>query len=240
MAFPETSILDDFNRGNTGPPLGGNWTEIARGDGGFEIISNEAYPEGTSELDTEYWNVEDFGPDCECYLTFTDVMTYGSVQARIQDEDSATDFDGYVVQWRQPDSQVRIYRIDDNSDTQLGDSISQVISSGDKIGISVVGANPGTITAYYNDGGAGWGSLGSEEDSTYDDAGKIGIDSWNSGDNTAIDDFGGGTIVSGDLTISESDGLTIGETTSPSMSDMAIDVAQDEPAYQGTGVRVLG
>ena len=191
MPFPTTGILDNFNRSDEGPPLSSDWTEGGWVSDGWKVVSNEAQPESVNLPCAEYYNVADYGPACEAYCTIAAAMQYGSVLARLQDEDTANQ-DDYHVQWRTSEGKVRLYRADDGVNTQLGVEISQTIADDDDIGIE---CNGSTITAYYNDGGAGWGSIGSRTDSTYSNAGKIGISAWTSAPAFfQVDDFGGGTI----------------------------------------------
>src|SRR5690606_30238502 len=97
MAFPTTSVIDDFNRADSGT-LGSNWS---RGDGGTDIgsIGDEecALGETFGEM---YWNAQQFGPDCEAFVNVTDpsptnVDGHG-VAARLTGVGTAN-WSGYVV-----------------------------------------------------------------------------------------------------------------------------------------------
>ena len=45
MAFPTTGILDDFNRGNEGPPPSANWTTLVQG---HKVVSNACTSNSTA------------------------------------------------------------------------------------------------------------------------------------------------------------------------------------------------
>ena len=99
MAFPESSILDNFNRGDEGPPLSANWTEAGYAAAGLKVDTNEAAPE-TAGSCIEYWNPATFGPACECYVTYSKVIPVGSkcgVLTRLQSPDTA-ETDGYILE----------------------------------------------------------------------------------------------------------------------------------------------
>ena len=164
MAFPETSIIDDFNRDNEGPPLSSDWTEIGYATGGLKVSSNECVPEDAGSC-LEYYNVATYGPNCEVYVTDHVLGFKNAVLNRLQSPDTA-ETDGYILEADEnaaPDV-LKLSRLDDGVRTLLGASIEQVLDSDDKFGIESVGD---THTVYFDDGGAGWGSLGSRTDSTY-------------------------------------------------------------------------
>src|ERR1035437_295444 len=67
MAFPNKSVLDNFNR--AGPALGANWTTIS-GDTASVIASSTVLAASSrAATDGVYWNVAQYGPDCEAYIT---------------------------------------------------------------------------------------------------------------------------------------------------------------------------
>lgn len=82
-----------------------------------------------------------------------------------------------------------IWRADNGSPTQLGSAFAFTVSSGDSLGLSVVGS---TLTAYYKSGSGSWTTLGSRTDATYSAAGNLMIIATDAG--AVLDDFGGGTI----------------------------------------------
>lgn len=181
MAFPETSILDDFNRSDEGPPPSASWTNV---ENGLEVISNQCRGDQIGAGNWSNWNVETFGPDCEVYTTLADL---GAINVYLRMNTVDTNDDGYRIT-AYNDEQI-VQRHDNGSGTQLGAAISQTMADGDKHGASMVGS---TITVYFDDGGAGWGATGTRSDGTYTVAGYIGSRLYSNIPD--IDDFGGGTI----------------------------------------------
>lgn len=205
MAFPTTSVLDDFNRSNVGPPLGGNWSVVYNLTG-FTIVSNHIEPGGSALTCGEYWNAATFGPDCEAYITDLTVDTTGAwagivLQVRLANPGSST-MTGYEVDFYLRDDSstvgdVYFYRLDDSATfVQLGATITGLtFSNGVTFGIEMIGS---TLKAYYKPSGGSWTEIGSRTDTTYDSAGYIAVGWWYT-DPTAtdLDDFGGGTVVGG-------------------------------------------
>ena len=184
MAFPVTGVLDDFNRADA-ITLGANWSNIsgAAQDGG--ISSNQAYnPDASNEA--LYWNVAQYGADCEAYLSIPVLSASNgvSVRARLKDV-GGSGSDGYELyvtfggNWE-------IYEITNGTGTKLGSTVAGGISATDQIGISLVGS---TIKGYRNGS-----EILSRTDGTWGASGYIGIYLPNSSI-VRLENFGGGTIV---------------------------------------------
>lgn len=188
-SFPQTSILDNFNRANEGPPPSINWTTGLDGSaGGFSVDANEA--EGLNGVvSSAWWNVQNFGPDIEVYATIGSVKGATRLHFRAQQEGTST-WDGYTLLAYTPTNELFVYRVDNGVQTQLGVAIAQTISSGDSFGAKMVGS---TITVYYKIGAGSWTEVGTRTDGTYTGAGKLAMSTF---DATPInvDNFGGGTI----------------------------------------------
>ena len=191
MAFPTTAVLDDFTRANNAD-LGTNWTVLST-YGTLNVISNTAGP-STTAARGEYWNVGNFGPDCEVYFTISTMVTNNGnnfdLMLRVTTESGA--WDGYDTEmtWSSAGTdQVGIYRADNGVLTQLGASIGQNFATGEKIGLEAIGS---TI-AVYRFASAAWSQLGTRTDATYNTAGKIAFFCDHS--SGRMDDFGGGTVV---------------------------------------------
>ena len=212
-SFPTTSVLDDFNRANSGT-LGANWTKNIFGWSSTDIKldTNRAYPDALNATLTAWWNPAQFGADCEAYVTYpsgaagfddgdlqweTDVLLY----FRIQSPGSAA-ADGYAFASYDVGSAgggfpgAAFYRIDNGVLTLLGAAYpAATVAVGEKRGISIVG---NTMSWYYNTTGT-WVSGGTDRtDSTYAAAGYIGIGANRTNVNAPVptmDDFGGGTVV---------------------------------------------
>lgn len=193
MAFPTQGVLDNFNRGDEGPPPSGDWAHPAwNGNGGLEVVSNQCAAEGAGYNDS-YWDVG-VGPDCEVYVTIPTLPADGEEMGlflRAKDP-GAGGLDGYEVYMAKVagagNDVTRVYRLDNEALTQLGADITQEFAAGEKLGFEAVGS---TLTVYQYTGAA-WGSLGSRDDATYGAAGYIGVELQNT--TVRVDDFGGGTI----------------------------------------------
>lgn len=191
MAFPTTGILDNFNRDDEGPPPSASWANITDG---LEVIGSECAGDQAAE-NISYWNVATFGADCECYASIVNLTEAHGVWARMKDVGASNTLDGYWVRVVAADT-IRIYRVDDGSATQLGADVTQTVAAGDKLGIECVGDQ---VSAYFDDGGAGWGAIGVRTDATYGAAGYIGANITDT--SQRLDDFGGGTVVVGGISI---------------------------------------
>jgi hypothetical protein len=202
MAFPVSGVLDDFNRADASV-LGSNWSLASDfGLGGPDnqgISSNQLYHIGNQYVNycIMRWNVSSFGPDMEAYLTINSKPTGSSgdptsLIARMIV--AASQVSGYTVDADYEDNLIKIFREDNNVGTQLGASIAQTISAGDRFGIECIGT---TISAYYKVGAGSWTNIGSRTDATYASAGYIGFYLAGNEDNShngKWDDLGGGTI----------------------------------------------
>lgn len=187
--FPINGVLDNFNRANEGPPPSTNWTDsIISGDGGIQVASNTGFGNTSPGVNSAFWNVSTFGPDCEAYVTFAvDVvpLDFGGVMARVQGAGTATS-DGYYAQFYETGQQLFIKRIDNGVETVIHTVNSFNPASGDSIGLSAIGTS---IELWYKVGAGAWTSKGSVTDATYGSAGHIGMVI---GDQNRLEDFGGG------------------------------------------------
>lgn len=197
MAFPTTSILDDFNRANEGPPPSANWV-----NGGFtdylKVLSNQAITT-PAWLGGEMWNT-DFGPDCEVYYTIAALNgnTAANIDlfARVQLDGGGVMTDGYAVVWVAGSGNLIIYR---TAAWSILKSVTgaQTLADGDSVGMSVVGT---TISVYHKPSAGSWTLITTQTDSSVSSAGKIGVyvTAVTTPTNTiSIDDFGGGTVGGG-------------------------------------------
>ena len=233
MAFGDTDILDAFNRSDEGPPAGANWTELGDVSDGFQVVSNVAKNETLSAACAEYYDVETFGPACEVRSTLPLAGGNRSQQVMIRLKDLGANHDGYSFEADGFTNRLKIHRWDNGSGTELGWT-SQTITSGDKMG----GESDGNDHAiWFDDGGAGWSEISSETDSTYPDAGYLGMRCWTA--NAAgctFDDFGGGTLVTG-VTVAPAFAAAAGVAIGPSVVLGSTSMA---PAFAGAGAAAVG
>lgn len=201
--FPTTPIIDDFNRANQGPPASANWSlgfaEELQGieEPGHRVVSNQLANVG-GDINQNWWNAEQFGPDCEAYITVvnaTNVIAVG-LAARLTNIDGFSS-DGYYVQVNASGGGVnrtyQIIRIDGGTLTFLANDSEFDVGpmTGNKYGIKIV---ENTIQLWA-DLGDGWVVKLATEDATYTSAGFLGIvTECSSSLSCRWDDFGGGTI----------------------------------------------
>jgi len=188
MPFPTSGVLDDANRANVGPPPSANWTTAlltVDGANGHKVLTNRIVGNG---IDAQsYWNAADYGPDCEVYA---DVATQSDdmyLFLRLVSIGSGTT-DGYALELKLTDSW-QLQRVDNGALTGIGLAVVSAVANGDAIGFEVIGS---TLKGYKRVSGV-WSEVLSRTDSTYSAAGKLGIGTVATA--TALDDFGGGTIV---------------------------------------------
>jgi hypothetical protein len=187
MAFPTTSVLDNFNATNEDPlSRGGNWPGVAYSGGTrMRLVSNAATARTTTWCDGYYKT--SYAAGQEVYGT-TGANQIHELLLR-QTSVGAAGHDGYAVEFRVPDDQINFYRTDNNVDTKLGATLSQALNSGDGIGADM---SSSTLSAYRYSSSAWSAALTTRTDSTYSAAGYIGLALY---DTAIIDNFGGGEIV---------------------------------------------
>jgi hypothetical protein len=196
MAFPTTAILDDFNRGNTGPPLSANWTADPSnvGVGGHRVVSQVA-----TQGEHSYWSASTFGPDQEAYMTIVNMAgTVAALFMRIQSAGtSSSDF--YSVDWTTGGSLSVTRCIDSFSvETTIDSASVAAVANGYKLGAEVLGTGATVTINVYIDTGSGWTLALTASDTGATRvvaAGYIGFVTTNSA--ATVDNFGGGTVVVG-------------------------------------------
>lgn len=198
MAFPTTSVLDDFT--GVSAVLTTPWTGRIRGTGtesgllarnGSGLCATNT--NGTTYSASAWRSDQTYGPDCEVYVTVSTKPGSGNpfeLYARLSSPGTASvsGYRLYVTDVGAGTDTWEVQRIDTNVETKLGATITQELTAGDKIGMAIVGS---TIEVWWNTGGS-WSLLGTRSDSTYSADGNIGLGHWFS--TTRSDDFGGGTI----------------------------------------------
>lgn len=205
MAFPTTSVLDNFTGtdGTDLPVYSANWAQSNTNWPNLEIQANAATGTVSSAVQADHWTAATFGPDSEAFVTITTKPSAGSwdfvqVMARLQGVGGADTVDGYdcYMNVAAGTDVAGIERIDNGVFTLLGAEASQEWAAGDALGLEIIGTTS-NIKMYRKPSGGSWAQLGStQSDSTYQNAGSIGIMVGNTTGRS--DDFGGGTIVVGD------------------------------------------
>jgi hypothetical protein len=188
MAFPTTSVLDAFTRANGA--LGASWTNGFYGDGSnLQVNSNQLANSAAGYSSAEYNTA--YGPDVELYLTLPTMDTAAFYFLSVRKGGTLGSPTGYYLEINQFGN--KLVRMDGGgTETPLGANFTQAVASGDSVGLSVVGS---TITAYYKAAAGSWTIIATRTDSTYTGTGLLSID-YNS-TTARLDDFGGGTVVTG-------------------------------------------
>lgn len=187
MAFPTTSILDNFNRADEGPPATG-WT--TSNGSGCDIVSNQL--QAASADGAANWSTL-FGADQEA---FVDIVTEPAdtksinliVRQATASNYGSTHYEADFTKKTGANDECEIWKYD-GSWAQLGATIDLggEFTTGDQIGLSVNGT---TVEIWIN--GV---SKGSRTDSSVTGSGYCGL--LIEEDNLPVDDFGGGAIVVG-------------------------------------------
>lgn len=196
MPFPTTPVLFTFTgtNGDDLPVYNAAWSTMAS-MGGLEIQGNAATGIGTDSIN--YVNTANYGPKAEAFVTIATADTTNGAAVllcvRGQQETDVLTFDTYLLRYTVnssgPDS-IELMIGTNGVPTAIGAAISQEISNGDSLGISVENA---TLTAWYKAAGGQWTVLGTRTDSgnTLPAAGKLAL--YCSGTTFRLTNFGGGT-----------------------------------------------
>ncbi len=190
-AFGDFAVLkDNFNRG-TG--LGSNWSVLTSGGTNLSISSNQAISP-VSTTANSYWNVEDFGPNMEAYVTITTLPGNGNriaVHGRVTSPGTSS-LASYWVSYDPAagGNNIVIYKFQNGVISTLA-TFAQTLSAGDKVGVRILGS---LIEAWVFTSGA-WTLVGSITDTSLGVAvGKAAL--LMRGTAGRADDFFAGTIKS--------------------------------------------
>jgi len=195
MAFPTTTLLDDFNRG-TASTLGANWSNDPNGVGDgrkCSVATNAATNDGTASFGDSWWNVAQYGPDIEAYVDVARTPTARIMLRFITTGIGTSGMRGYEldVNFATSPATWTIYRRDASSVSLT--STTQTTVSGDGIGAERIGS---TLTMYRRASGV-WSSVISTSDATYTGVCYITLSIQEVVDPGVADNFSGGTVVAG-------------------------------------------
>lgn len=234
MSLPAT---DNFT-GSDGTQLttySANWTLNNSGaTGDFDIQSNNLAEDGGSAIYGAHWNADSFNNDQYAQAVY---YTSGSSS------------NGIGIAVRVIGTSVRTFycwlsdtggtnaayleKVIAGVETQLGSTTAKW-TNGITAKITAVGT---TITPYIN--GSTTGTPGAQTDASDNiTAGYAGIAAW--GDNTInkIDDWEGGNLGSADYTISKSEGVTLGESKTVTLSDATVSKSEGVTLGEATAFLV--
>jgi hypothetical protein len=182
LAFPTTSVIENFTGSNGTAPPNANWTALYNN---IQIQSNQGTGTGTSNIAA--WDTSTFGPDCEAYVTITTIN--GSYYLYVRGTTlSVATVDGYLLLVN--GSSWDIQEVLNAVGTSLSTG-TQAVANGEGVGLEAIGT---ALKAYHYTSGA-WNQtpIVSTSDGTYADAGYIMLGCGNT--TIRMDDFGGGTVV---------------------------------------------
>jgi hypothetical protein len=199
MAFPTTSVIDDFNRADVGPPPSANWASTQALDANttaHRVVGNQCL-KSSGGWHSIWWQASTFGPDTEVFITVSTLPAVDGDEivflfARLQGP-GATTADGYALYVGYSAASVEtwaFYRIDNGSQINIGSATSTAVAAGDSIGFAVVGTQ---LQAWHKPSAGSWTQVGTVTDATYSTAGNIGFESQNGV--SVFDGFGGGTVL---------------------------------------------
>jgi hypothetical protein len=204
MAFPTTSVIDDFNRANASD-LGSNWTRAFNfgvASNRLTVASNRATPPANFYGEDAY-TAASYGPDSEAYATLISTPAAGGdfgVFARYTGPNASAQ--GYRLAITAAGSwQVSAYTGGSTTPRNIGSAASQAVAAGDSFGMEVTGTGATvTIKLYHKPAAGSWTLLATVTDTHANritGSGNVGVYSFNNGSGGALDDFGGGTVVAG-------------------------------------------
>jgi hypothetical protein len=202
MAFPTTTLIDNFNRANETPlSTAGNWSSPAfLGDGAYNLTGNQLVDPGGGGWRSIYWDVS-FGPDSEVWCT-TPVEPLAAIEliARLSSPGGGSAA-GYMAHFAEGAGACGLYRIVSNIQTQIGGTATITIGNNDQFGLEVTGTGATvTISAYHKPAAGAWTQIitfGDTNAARITSAGFIGLAASIGAGGASIDDFSGGTVVSG-------------------------------------------
>ena len=198
MSFPTTGLLDDFNRANAAPPSA-SWTDNVDGAATGLQLYNNTCTAATNAIGSGYWNQATFGPNCEVYYTVVTTDNHLKLFARISSPGAS--YNGYMVDLSSGGSG-GIYKVTTGTPVQLGSNFSPEQANGKAFGLEVTGTSTTTLNVYSKPSGGSWGlwyGPVTDSSSPWTAAGYIGLGCWYYA--ARLDDFGGGTISAGGLSI---------------------------------------
>ncbi len=195
---PVTAVLDDFNRpDNTGPPSA-SWSHLPAGSAGAAnnlLISSQQVTGMSGGSNGDYWNVQQYGPDSEAWITVVAKPTTDSsvvaLFVRLQNPGISSS-SGYQAIYTFHSSGADQYKILTRTNGAIAATLASqtgpTLKAGDRLLLRAIGT---TIELWRFSLGT-WTRLLSATDTTYKGAGYVALSASNNV--VAVDNFGGGTL----------------------------------------------
>jgi uncharacterized protein YjiK len=182
--FPSTVVVDNFNRSDG--PIGSQWS----GDtAGYRIAGNQLDVGSSQDI---YWNVSSFGANQEAFVTLSSIDPNGQEFGLVLKAQSSGGLGSGLIEvfYNAPAHQVLVYTYTPAQNwLQRGTPISATFANGDQFGAQATA--DGQVNVYRN--GILLGTRSVTAWPYYANGGYIGL-LFISASNTALDNFGGGTI----------------------------------------------
>lgn len=244
MAFPTTSVLDNFNRTNASS-LGANWETFVSGDPNIPLNGNRAL--ANTSWCGNAWVTDCSTLDQEVWGTLSDEITndasaWFGLYLRCKDVGTTTP-DGFGVEYFPQTSSLRLVRLTNNSATAIT-SVTRDVAVGEKLGCEVISGN---LKVYHYTGGS-WVHVSALDATTTTLAGgnstdhqgfQLAMELTRSG--MGADDFGGGDVSAGTSTSDTRDVRVTGQASSSTDRDVRVTGdATTTPSDTSRDARVIG
>ena len=195
MAFPTTSVIDQFNRGNESP-IASPWSAVTvRESVSSALLEISSQVVGDTDsggsVASQYYTSATYGPDCEVYCSVPTLpANYYSVYlfARITDSNPAYCY--WVVTQAAPTNTMQFWKTMNDVHTQLGADVAFTMTAGDTVGLEIIGT---TLKFYRKPSAGSWSEIANRTDEDISAVGYIGFGVIDAA--CRLDDFGGGTVV---------------------------------------------
>jgi len=195
MAFPTTPVLDDFIRGDEGPPPSASWENtLFPSTGGMVVLTNQLAKESAIRC-SAFW-ITPPGLNYELFATVATRPADGSDADLNVARNSAADYDGYLVRLHRDDVGGDLFELRrwDNGSSALLDTVGVTFADGDALGLRRIGA---ALEGWYKPAAGAWTQLLSASDATYQIAtAQLGLlINVDAAQLIRVEDFGGGPAV---------------------------------------------
>jgi hypothetical protein len=212
MAFPTTSVLDDFNRADGA--LGTNWSTLSGGAAGNVATNQWRSIAGGGGYSETWWNPASFTNTQEVFCTVTALAATGASNQVFLDifqgwsTSSTAALSGYQLVYTRNTSndQLQIFKYTNGAFAQLGTTttLAARLVANDKLGFERTSG--GVLTGYTNQS-ATWSSQVTTTDAagffSGGQAANLGIGAFDSAIAWRLDDFGGGQTVAATVALPE-------------------------------------
>lgn len=197
MAFPSTSVLDNFNR--TEDPLSTNWAALFSDYDQLKADGTKCVAQQDTVSNLSY-RTDVGAAELEAFYTLSVATGSAGLFLRTQNAGQvAANVSGYYVEWES--DHIDLYRYVGGWGSPIYTVSDHARAVGYKLGASVEGTGATVTITIYTDEGAGWvqqGQYGDTDAARIVASGGIGAHIYAT---AAFDDFGGGEIGGGGISL---------------------------------------